>query len=132
MIGDVRHSYGFVVAVGPVTGKRFDISMAHNVLLQVTVLEKALVTAWPFANMFLGILVNSSLVISESALETETPSTPREVTLERLLSSVCKHVRLETWFLTRRKRENVNSISGQFRNVYIYLKAELQPGQVQM
>lgn len=100
MIGDVRHSYGFVVAFGPVTGKRFDVLMAHNVLLQMTELEKTFITVRPRANMLLVILVNSSLVIRQSTLETKRPTTLWIVTLECFFASVRQHVRLESWFLT--------------------------------
>lgn len=102
----IRHvggRHGLIVAIGPIAGERLDVCMSHDMLLEVTMLQKALRTTRPRADVLFGVLVDRSLMVGERSLQSERPSAARIVALERLLARMRKHVRLESRFLTKKR-----------------------------
>lgn len=92
VVDHIGHGHGTIVTIGPITLVGLDVGMAHDVLLEMTLLQETLVTAWPLATVALGILVYGPLVIGERPLQTEGPRTAWEVTFEWFLASMGEHV----------------------------------------
>lgn len=107
MVRDISLSDCLVATVGPVTAEGFDVSVAHNVLFQVTLLKESLVATRPLTSELFRLFVNGFLVIGQCTFETESPVTTWKIALERLFASVDQCVRHQSGFLTTKRSYKV-------------------------